>query len=223
MMRVETRDRRVLALSRRDRADARLPALRGAAAASRRRPTSSRSSDCRGGSSSTPTTSSGATTRRRAPCTPIGTRPRTSAARELSLAASARREPRLPHAARPGRARALLARAARRRRSASDNNRVPPGAGGAGVRDAGAARSAARRPAARPPTRAGGRGGARTSWTRGSPALQRRAGGHATPTWDAANAGRARTLAELKRRLSEIAYLRTLLDDVEDARGCEHA
>ena len=69
------------------------------------------------------------------------------------------REPRLPHAARPGRARALLARAARR---ASRRAEQPgaAGAGRAGVRDAGAARSAARvrRRGRRAP---GGRGGAR--------------------------------------------------------------
>ncbi len=35
--------------------------------------------------------------------------------------------------------------------------------------------------------------------------------------WDAAGAETPDALAELKRRLSEIAYLRTLLDDVEDA------
>src|SRR5262249_2985847 len=43
-------------------------------------------------------------------------------------------------------------------------------------------------------------------------------------TWDAANPGAAEVLGELKQRLSEIAYLSTLLDDVEQAlAGPEHA
>jgi molecular chaperone HscB len=43
-------------------------------------------------------------------------------------------------------------------------------------------------------------------------------------TWDAANPSAAEVLAELKQRLSEIAYLSTLLDDVEEAlAGHEHA
>src|SRR5262249_51187228 len=43
-------------------------------------------------------------------------------------------------------------------------------------------------------------------------------------TWDAADPGAPEVLAELKRRLSEIAYLSTLLDDVDEtlAEG-EHA
>jgi molecular chaperone HscB len=43
-------------------------------------------------------------------------------------------------------------------------------------------------------------------------------------TWDAANPGAPAALAELKRRLSEIAYLSTLRDDVEETlAGREHA
>ena len=77
--------------------------------------------------SSIATISSGATTTPRAPCIPIAIRPAgRPQQRALSLAASAAREPRLSDAARSGRARALLARAARRRRSGDDNNRVPP-------------------------------------------------------------------------------------------------
>jgi len=43
-------------------------------------------------------------------------------------------------------------------------------------------------------------------------------------TWDAANPSAPDVLAELKRRLSEIAYLSTLLDDVDETlAGGEHA
>jgi molecular chaperone HscB len=43
-------------------------------------------------------------------------------------------------------------------------------------------------------------------------------------TWDAADPDAPEVLAELKRRLSEIAYLGTLLDDVEETlAGREHA
>jgi len=43
-------------------------------------------------------------------------------------------------------------------------------------------------------------------------------------TWDAASPGAPEVLAELKRRLSEIAYLSTLRDDVEETlAGREHA
>ena len=85
--------------------------------------------------------------------------------RELSLAASARREPGLPHAARPGRARALLARAARRRPSASDNNQVPPELA-ALVFETQEKLEALRESGGAAAERGGGRGGARTSWTR---------------------------------------------------------
>lgn len=39
------------------------------------------------------------------------------------------------------------------------------------------------------------------------------------PTWDAADPAAAAVLAELKRRLSEIAYLETLVDDLDRALG----
>ena len=72
------------------------------------------------------------------------------------------------------------------------------------------------RPAARPPRgRASRRCGA--SWTRGSQALEAELEARYA-AWDAGDgAATADALAELKRRLSEIAYLSTLHDDVEEA------
>ena len=147
----------------------------------------------------------------RARCIPdrfqTGRRPR---ARAASLARERAREPRLPDAARPGRARPLLARAARRRRSASDNKRVPPALAALRVRDAGEARGAARR-RRQPAARAARSTAARGDLDDGSASARRRAARRATRRATPRRAATAPTRStELKRRLSEIAYLSTL-------------